>query len=649
MPYTPNDNPYIKGDPYSYDLNWIVKELEKAISLYEPLNDKFEDLYNYVHDYFEGSDFEALVDSALHIMADDGTLEGLIRPLFDEYKIEITETFNNFRQEVYEKLNRQDDEIDVLKSRMDTFSNLPDGSTTGDAELQDIRVGIDGHVWPTAGDAVRGQVGELNTKVNEFFNDVFYTEHIDWKVNTSYPTGWRTGYFGGSVGEERTIVNSNNYIRAHFALSRTGYPELGTARYIKLTPPAGYGVSITETTNDNIVVSRLGTINVESYPEAAGRPVIMEYHAGNLYLLSLGKFNGTGATFAADADFCNSINLEFVYDNHIVNRFKSRTGDFEFFNVDVNTPLSFGGEEVATGQNQIECVLRLPTTYTRNSTPTRLVLMCHGAAGYVNAATNTWYNDSWKLFCNDLLSAGYALFDSNVLPNSSGNDQKGYAMGSPLYVSALKAAYDYIIENYNVYPQIFVHGSSMGGLGANAFVNAFPELVLAESSFAGRDIIKYLWQIYTNATTPADLDKFAIAFGYSSLSALNDDNFSHINGVFGSLSLLKIENGNIVVPPLRNNNYNDWLAYFAALGNLGRTDNAGVWIGKRTVPYKSWNSWADSPTFIKIQSVLDEAYERGNSCVYNSVYYETGTHTDMTYGNINNMRDQLINWFKRWE
>lgn len=48
-------------------------------------------------------------------------------------------------------------EIAVERARMDGFVKLKDGSTTGDAELQDVRVGVNGETYDSAGAAVRGQ------------------------------------------------------------------------------------------------------------------------------------------------------------------------------------------------------------------------------------------------------------------------------------------------------------------------------------------------------------------------------------------------------------------------------------------------------------------------------------------------------------
>lgn len=161
MAYTPENNPYIPGDPYSYDLKWIVEELKTALALYQPLHDEFtaldvsfDELHDYVMNYFAQLDLTQEVSDKLDQMAADGSLDAIVSPL-------LTPIFDAYRAELDEDITAQNAAIAVLESRMDTFASLPDGSTAGDAELTDIRVGASGYIYPTAGDAVRDQVSGM--------------------------------------------------------------------------------------------------------------------------------------------------------------------------------------------------------------------------------------------------------------------------------------------------------------------------------------------------------------------------------------------------------------------------------------------------------------------------------------------------------
>lgn len=147
-------------------LNNVIDNNNKQNTNITQIEQNFITLYNYVKDYFDNLDVQEEINNKLDEMASDGSLSRIIQPLFDEYKTTIDS-----------EVNVQNDKIIVLENRMDTFTSLTEGSTTGDAELIDIRVPASGfnynETYSTAGEAVRGQVSALKEDLVSLSNDLF--------------------------------------------------------------------------------------------------------------------------------------------------------------------------------------------------------------------------------------------------------------------------------------------------------------------------------------------------------------------------------------------------------------------------------------------------------------------------------------------
>lgn len=89
MAYTPNNNPYIPGDPYSYDLKWMICQIKKWSCLYTSLNADFvdlkaafDDLKKYVTDFIDDLDIRAVVSDKIDEMIESGELAAILARVF---------------------------------------------------------------------------------------------------------------------------------------------------------------------------------------------------------------------------------------------------------------------------------------------------------------------------------------------------------------------------------------------------------------------------------------------------------------------------------------------------------------------------------------------------------------------------------------
>ena len=86
-------------------------------------------------------------------------------------------------------------EVGVERARIDSFTTLVEGSTTGDAELIDARIGADGITYSNVGGSIRGQIDSLNDDL------------MKKKIDTSL---WEIGSYSVNTGNKQA---NGNYIR----------------------------------------------------------------------------------------------------------------------------------------------------------------------------------------------------------------------------------------------------------------------------------------------------------------------------------------------------------------------------------------------------------------------------------------------------
>ena len=195
-------------------LNKTMEDVETLHGDVTNLHTAYEELQSYVNNYFSTLDVQVEINNKLDNMAESGELYEIIRSYTDPIINEQNEKIDN-------SINEQNKKINVLETRMNTFTSLPAGSTSGDAELQDIRVGYNGVVYPNAGDAVREQVSKL-------YDDV---DNLQYMKNPVPYRFWESGsYAPDDIQNIPKKTDNDERVRTltiskfcHFIVCKNGY------------------------------------------------------------------------------------------------------------------------------------------------------------------------------------------------------------------------------------------------------------------------------------------------------------------------------------------------------------------------------------------------------------------------------------------
>lgn len=163
---------------------------------------KVQELEDYMNNYFNNLDVQQEINTKLDDMAADGTLTNIMKPYIDT----MTAGFDT-------RITQAQSDATLANNRISNIIDLPEGSTTLDAEVADIRVGADGVNYASAGDAVRGQSTESYGRFKTF------AEVIPLE--------------SGSFNQDHKTKGDNA------SRIRSSYP-IPVNEYTKITLPSGY-------------------------------------------------------------------------------------------------------------------------------------------------------------------------------------------------------------------------------------------------------------------------------------------------------------------------------------------------------------------------------------------------------------------------
>lgn len=319
--------------------------------------------------------------------------------------------------------------------------------TVEGSEVIGIRTGADGKVYPTAGDAVREQVGKVEATVEQ--------------ARAPLP----------GVAQAYTRTTPNNLIDKSRLVA--GY-------YVNTT-----GQMVADASWH--VTSPIYVEGMEFVYFSSGVGLTCFYKADGTFVSYV--TNGADVKVPPEASYLRASILNDYVGTALITRYKNQGYDDGFavigkrgyevgpisFTVPVNQTKADNTVGAGAMSEKVEdyvgvvCQLWLPTLYTPTGKPVKLLMLCHGAG---RGATEWAEHAGYQTLVQKFLDRGYAVFDCNGFRN----DALGCSFwGDSRGVEAWEKAYQHVVNNYNVEQTFSIYAFSMGGLTAmNLALRGFP-------------------------------------------------------------------------------------------------------------------------------------------------------------------------------